>query len=113
MNGLFVINRKVYMRDKLREANLFSASYSSKSVRPMEEGHPSGRPLLAVCKKRVKSDIHLSYRELSLIHWFLLSSLSKHSFHTFFFLCQDLFISQGSLDPELGRGTTNVLRALR
>lgn len=91
MNGLFVINRKVYMRDKLREANLFSASYSSKSVRPMEEGHPSGRPLLAVCKKRVKSDIHLSYRELSLIHWFLLSSLSKHSFHTFFF-CAKIYL---------------------
>lgn len=90
INYLFLVNRRVNTKDKLREANLFQSFVYPNISWPMEEGDPSGRPLLAESKKRVKSDVHLSFRELSLIHWFLLSSLSKHPFHTFF--CAKIYL---------------------
>lgn len=76
----FVVNRGVCIKDELRDTHLFSVGYSNICLK-MEI---LVEDLLAVCRRRVKSDICLFFGEQSLIHWFLLSSLSKHSFHTFF-----------------------------
>lgn len=75
----FVVNRGVCIKDELRDICFLSVTHSNICLKReiMVED------LLAGCRRRVKSGICLFFREQSLIHRFLLSSLSKHSFHTF------------------------------
>lgn len=85
-----------YTRDKLREANLFSVVYSSKYLLSRKRELLVEDPcwLYAKKKKKVKSDILLSFRELSLIHWFLLSLTQQNIHFTPFFVPRFIYITR-------------------